>query len=263
MSQKVYLKSTQVPSLIQVQGIWAHLNPGYNIHMPSPSKLYLTLINVHIFASHINPCNVSPPSRSWKYPQIHPVTISNTWRFEDVQLTSTKVLSHLHLSSYFTYVPSQASIQVHRSPSHFHQGCVWIPSSSHHLNLRPYISISPPSWWHLTSIQVHKLHFSSTQAPSQAHPGLEMYVSPPSRSAKLHLRFKQPPSQTHPGFKICLNSMQVLSHLNPDSNILASLPSMYSLTSIRVARFTSQFHPAVDIYVSPPSRSLPSISVDL
>ena len=58
-----------------------------------------------------------------------------------------------------------------------------------------------------------------------------MYVSPPSRSAKLHLRFKQPPCQTHPGFKICLNSIQVLSHLNPDSNILASLPSMYHLTS--------------------------------
>ena len=113
-------------------GLWSHLNPGYNIHMPSPSKLYLTLINVHIFASHINPWNVSPPSRSWKYPQIHPVTISNTSRFEDVQLTSTQVLSHLHLSPYFTHVPSQASIQVHISPSHFHQGCVWIPSSSPH-----------------------------------------------------------------------------------------------------------------------------------
>ena len=124
-----------------------------------------------------------------------------------------------------------------------------------HLNLRPYISISPPSWWHLTSIQVHKLHLSSTQAPSQAHPGLKMYVSTPFRSAKLHLRFKQPPSQTHPGFKICLNSIQFLSHLNPDSNILASLPSMYHLTSIQVTRFTCQFHPGADTCVSPPTRS--------
>ena len=118
-----------------------------------------------------------------------------------------------------------------------------------------YISISPPSLWHLTSIQVHKFHLSSTQAPSQAHPGLKMYVSPPSRSAKLHLRFKQPPSQTHPGFKICFNSMQVLTHLIPDSNILASLPSMYHLTSIRVTRFTCQFHPGANTCVSPPSRS--------
>ena len=76
-----------------------------------------------------------------------------------------------------------------------------------------------------------------------------MYVSPPSRSAKLHLRFKQPPCQTHPGFKICLNSIQVLSYLNPDSNILASLPSMYHLTSTRVL---SHLDPGPTILVSPP-----------
>ena len=153
MSQEVYLKSTQVPSLIQVQGIWAYLNPGYNIHMPSPSKLYLTLINVHIFASHINPCNVSPPSRSWKYPQIHLVTISNTWRFEDVQLTSTEVLSHLHLSSYFTYMfhpklPSR-SIDLHltfiKAASEFHQvhiTSIYVLIFPFHLHLG---DISPPS----------------------------------------------------------------------------------------------------------------------
>ena len=124
-----------------------------------------------------------------------------------------------------------------------------------HLILHPYISISHPSWWHLSSIQVHKLLLSSTQAPSQAHPRLKINDSPPSRSAKLHLRFKQPPSQTYPGFRICLNSMQVLSHLNPNSNILASLPPIFQPTSIRVTRFTSHHHPSADTWVSPPSRS--------
>ena len=44
--------------------------------------------------------------------------------------------------------------------------------------------------------------------------------------------------------------MQVLSHLNPDSKILISHPSMYYLTSIQVPRFTSHLYILVPIFVS-------------
>ena len=88
---------------------------------PQSRLQYSHAVSIQI-VSHVNKCTyicISYQSMErltsiqvLKYPQIHPVTISNTSRFEDVQLTSTQVLSHLHLSPYFTHVPSQASIQV-------------------------------------------------------------------------------------------------------------------------------------------------------
>ena len=49
-------------------------------------------------------------------------------------------------------------------------------------------------------------------------------------------------------------SIQVLSHLHPNSNILISPPPMYCLTSIQVRSFVSHLHPCD---ISPPAYSLP------
>ena len=46
-------------------------------------------------------------------------------------------------------------------------------------------------------------------------------------------------------------SIQVLSHLHPNSNILISLPSMYCLTSIQVRSFMSHLHPCDISHLQP------------
>ena len=92
----------------------------------------------------------------------------------------------------------------------------------------------------------HKLHFSSTQAPSQTqvlfqwNPGHKILVSTPSINRLSSIKFA---SQIHPGPHIHIsppyrypyqgpNYSHVVSHLDPGPDICVSLPSRWRLTNV-------------------------------
>ena len=88
-----------------------------------------------------------------------------------------------------------------------------------HLNSGPDICVSPPSWWRLTSNQVHKM--ASQFHPNQIHKtASEIHPANISNS----YRFQD----------VRLNSTQTLLNLNQDFNILVSPLTMYHLTFIQV-----------------------------
>ena len=91
-------------------------NPGPYSHITPPSKQCLNSIQVLIFMLHINPGQVSPPSRS-----------------EDVWYTSINALSHLQPghSPRLRFTSTHVLI----SASHHHPGDVSPPSSSRNLHL--------------------------------------------------------------------------------------------------------------------------------
>ena len=97
------------------------------------------------------------------------------------------------------------------------------------------------SWYYyLTSIQV-ATHLA----------GLDICVSPPSRSRLTFTRVPETAYRVHPGpiwnpsmyHYVCLTSIHVLPHLYPCPKYLVPPPSMYHLTSIQVQKFFFNCHP--------------------
>ena len=232
-SKYLHLTSIQVMSIV---------HPGLKMCITHPSRSCLTCIQIPISLSHLHPCTVSLLSRS-----------------EVSCLICILVTSHLQ-------------------PTHFHSShdiCITAPSISYLTPIRvsilapelhPY-HVSPPPKSHdlcLISIQVAPqpivLHFSSSQGPSQPHPGLQMCVSPPC-----------PISLPFSFLWLHLPSIPIVSHLHPGHAIFISPPSRSGLISIQVARLAAQLHPCSipphpgrKICILPPSISCltPSRSLD-
>ena len=193
-----------------------------------------------IFASHLHPCNISPPSSSTKLHLSSIQASSQNHTGFKMCLTSIQVLSQL-------------------------ANCISAPSLSH-------ITLSTSQDVHLSSIQVPLNPTQVSRFVSPLHPGSQIHVSslsqlnltsiwdliftshlhpvnisPPSNSTKLHLSSIQALSQTNTGFKMCLTSIPVLSQL---ANCISSTLVPYH--PIHVSRCASQLNPGP---ISTPSRS--------
>ena len=222
-----------------------------------PSRSCATCITSLLHTDH-----VSPQHMPW---YLHPTSIqvlkitsqlhpSPILPYSGLMMcTSTQSRSHLSPTQMSIFVfhlypgnvkPWSRSRDLHLTskevPSHLHPGC--------------RIRVSAPSRSHLTPIQVWKF-------ASKLHP---CSVPPPStsRSHLISIQVQIFASHIHPGDvyrpsrsqDVHHTSIQVLSHLHPNSNILISPPSMYCLTSIQVRSFVSHLHPCD---ISPPAYSLP------
>ena len=255
-ASKLHLCSVPPPSTfrshlisIQAQIFASHIHPGdvyrscATMCTTHPYRSCLTCIQIPISLSHLRPCTVSLPSRS-----------------------EVSCLICIHVTS-------------HLQPTHFHSShaiCITAPSMSYLTPIRVSIlvpelhpdHVSPPSKSHdlcLISIQVTPqtipLHLSSSQGPSQPHPGLQMCVSPPSMSRLTSIQF---PTVASP-------SIPIVSHFHPGHAIFISPPSRPGLISIQVARLAAELHPCsisphpgLKICILPPSISCltPSRSLD-
>ena len=152
------------------------------------------------------------------------------------------------------------------TPSMFSPTPIQVPRFTYHLHPSRISAQSRPKCLHFTSIQVmdvlhlswsRKLHLSSIQVTSHAHPGLKLCVTPPSRFCLTCIQ--APIILSHP--HACLNTIQVrnyVSHLHPfhvspafKSWYLHTAPSISYLNPIQVSISASGLHPG---HVSPPAR---------
>ena len=195
---------------------------GHTNCSSAPSMSHLTQIQVSIYASHLDQCPVSPPSRS-----------------VNSRLTPIQVKSHIHPSPQICIArPSRSCLTS-------------IKDRSHHSRLT---SIQDASQLHPS----HRiLDLSSIQVPSHPNPGLKICVSPPSLP---HLTFIQIPKfvcHLHPGR--ILSSPRLLN-LGPDICVSPSPWRVPYPSSSRELYFHSlqvpfHPHPCLETCVSPPSRS--------
>ena len=236
-------------SSIQVQ---CQTHPGLEMCISIPSRSCATCITSLLHTNHVLPQHMSwllhPTSIQVQkiLSQLHPSPVSPYSGL--MMCTSTQSRSHLS--------PIQMSIFVfHLYPGNVNR------DSGHE------ICISPPKRFPLTCIQVEgfasQLHPGAMSLPFKSenlhlnsiyvlslphlHPG---HISSQSRPKYLHVTSIQVIIITH----VRHTSIQVLSHLHPNSNILISPPPMYCLTSIQVRSFVSHLHPCD---ISPRAYSLP------
>ena len=225
VSIQVLIQVPRMASQLHPSPISAH--PGHETFVSPPSKYHFTWIRVPGFTSHSHLllCHVSPLYRS-----------------QDLRLTSIQVPSHfIHLLNFICVSPPSRTwfkcIKVPICTHPLHWCCVSHPSRSweEHLNsiqitslthLGLQMCISPPSRSRLTSVQIPIF-------VSRLHTGR---ISPPFRSWRLHLSFIQVPSHPHPCLEICVQPL-----------------SISCLISIQVTRAASLLHPGP---ASPPSRPL-------
>ena len=236
-------------SSIQVQ---SQTHPGLEMCISIPSRSCTTCITSLLHTDHVSPQHMSwylhPTSIQVQKitSQLHPSPISPYSCL--MMCTSTQSRSHLSPTqmSIFVFHLYPGSIKPWSRSRDFHLTSKEVPS---HLHPGRRIRVSAPSRCHLTPIQVwkfaSKLHLCSV--PPHPHPG---HISYQSRPKYLHLTSIQVMSIA----QVCHTSIQVLSHLHPNSNIPISPPPMYCLISIQVRSFVSHLHPCD---ISPPACSLP------
>ena len=224
----------------------SQLNAGPYFCVSPPFLWCLTSIQVHKFASHLDPS-----------------TISNACKFQDVRLTSTqvpKIAPQLHSGIIY-------NLQSLRCSSHLHSDHISAQSKSYDslLNSIKVTSqlipglvdrISAHSRPNLNAFQVSgfvsHLHpgpvppafksqdscVTSNRAPSKFHLGKNIHISPPPMSRPSRSRYSH------------LTTIQVTPHLDPvhDNRILDVVP----LQLIQVSSWLSRLNPCP---ISPSAKS--------
>ena len=211
-------KKIKMQHLISFQAPWFNISPQ--------SKSCLTSLQVLIFVSHLNPCDVSATSNSYK---LYFSSIQTPSRILYVLFTSIPVLYQLHSDhKILVSTPSMlclTSDNIHISKYHLQSCGVSSPSRYRYLHLIPIqvvqhlkpalIIYSPPSYRsQLIPIQVEiwishpspsRLIF--TKAPiftSHRHPGR---VSPPPMSRYLYLNSIPGMNQLFPVHENCISAL--------------------------------------------------------
>ena len=279
------LTCIQVPSYsIQVPNFVSHLHP---VHASSPSRSrYSCHISIQVtFCLHPGPDpgpknGISAPSKSHL----------NSPRTRDFCLASIQVPLHLnsgpriHVSFSSPSMSRLTSMhkgpKIHASPlsrsrltsstfstsfvTHLHPGCVSPPFRTWFRCIKVPICTHPLHWCCVSHpSRSWEEHLNSIQITLLTHLGLQICISPPSRSRLTSVQIPIFVSHLQTGrisppfrsWRLHLSFIQVPYHPHPCLEICVSTLSISCLISIQVTRTASLLHPGP---ASPPSRPLDS-----
>ena len=244
----------------------SQLHLGPDIHISPQSRSRLTSIHVWRCMAHLYPCPVSPPTRpsikvafhlkpyadicisppsrwcitSMKFPifasELHPDPISKPSKSHDVCLTSIQALSYIRPSYRILVSP----------PSKYHIASIQVPIFASQLHPGADICV-----WHLTTSW--DVLLISIHVQSHHHLGLEIWVSPPSMSRLISIQALIFASHLIPCWIRYLNSIQVPKTAHELLPGHISNPSRYQNVDVKCVQVLSNLHPGTKILVSPTS----------
>ena len=193
--------------------------------------LHIASIQMPIFASHLHPSSISPPTSS-----------------NHVRLTSILVPSHPHTGR-------EMNITSIHIPSHLHQGpysYISLPSRSRftsthvqtfasHLNPGNESTLSC-SWECISALRSHYKELQVSKCMSSFHP-IPVSLAPRSPNS-CNLPHLCTVSSVSRSLDSNLTSIHVTSHLQPGPEFGVSPHSRSHVTSIQVTRIAHQLHPS-------------------
>ena len=252
-----------------------HIHPGPDIRVTSSFRSHLVSIQVLVKVQEWHLSSIQVPSQLTQDTRLlfhlHPSTTSPELRSQDSRLTLTSfyVTSHLYTGPKIHAPPLSRSHLTSSTFStsfvtHLHPGCVSPPSRTWFKCIKVPICTHPLHWCCVSHpSRSWEQHLNSIQITSLTHLGLQMCISPPSRSrltsvqipicvSHLHTSRISPPFRS---WRLHLSFIQVPSHPHPCLEICVSLLSISCLISIQVTRTASLLHPGP---TTPPARSLDS-----
>ena len=251
----------------------SHPHPGPDIRVTSSFRSHLVSIQVLIQVPRMASHSMQVPSQLTQDTRLlfhlHPSNTSPEFGSQD---------SRFILTSFYVTFHRYTGPKIHASPlsrsrltsstfstsfvTHLHPVCVSLPSRTWFKCIKVPICTHPLHWCCISHpSRSWEEHLNSIQITSLTHLGLQMCISPPSRSrltsvqipifvSRLHTGRISPPFRS---WRLHLSFIQVPSHPHPCLEICVSPLSISCLISIQVTRTAPLLHPG-----SPPSRPLDS-----